>query len=208
MTKTIILTIMFALITMTGQAQSKIGTLAETMWRNEQTGDWDIGFTEKCAIYDCRLWDYSDVRQKGDKFEVMLTNRGENLKVSVGKLKDGKRQMTIVSNFKSQTSNLKPQNSKLKPQTYSQITTDELPNYPTKDLKPFKDNGYQAGDTVTFIGWLKNFPKEVLDKNRKYEKNYYQYWAGKYQSHYSQQEIKPTLSVAPIKTITECLSAY
>lgn len=40
MKKTIILTIMFALITMTGQAQSKIGTLAETMWRNEQTGDW------------------------------------------------------------------------------------------------------------------------------------------------------------------------
>ena len=193
MTKTIILTIMFALITMTGQAQSKIGTLAETMWRNEQTGDWDIGFTEKCAIYDCRLWDYSDVRQKGDKFEVMLTNRGENLKVSVGKLKDGKRQMTIGNGKK---------------QLYSQITTDELPNYPTKDLKPFKDNGYQAGDTVTFIGWLKNFPKEVLDKNWKYEKNYYQYWAGKYQSHYSQQEIKPTLSVAPIKTITECLSAY
>ena len=163
------------------------------MWRNEQTGDWDIGFTEKCAIYDCRLWDYSDVRQKGDKFEVMLTNRGENLKVSVGKLKDGKRQMTIGNGKK---------------QLYSQITTDELPNYPTKDLKPFKDNGYQAGDTVTFIGWLKNFPKEVLDKNWKYEKNYYQYWAGKYQSHYSQQEIKPTLSVAPIKTITECLSAY
>jgi thiol-disulfide isomerase/thioredoxin len=154
MKKTIILTIMFALITMTGQAQSKIGTLAETMWRNEQTGDWDIGFTEKCAIYDCRLWDYSDVRQKGDKFEVMLTNRGENLKVSVGKLKDGKRQMTIGNGKK---------------QLYSQITTDELPNYPTKDLKPFKDNGYQAGDTVTFIGWLKNFPKEVLDKNRKYE---------------------------------------
>ncbi len=154
MKKTIILTIMFALITMTGQAQSKIGTLAETMWRNEQTGDWDIGFTEKCAIYDCRLWDYSDVRQKGDKFEVTLTNRGENLKVSVGKLKDGKRQMTIGNGKK---------------QLYSQITTDELPNYPTKDLKPFKDNGYQAGDTVTFIGWLKNFPKEVLDKNRKYE---------------------------------------
>ena len=155
MNKTIILTIMFALVAMTGWAQdTKIGTLAETMWRNEQTGDWDIGFTEKCAIYDCRLWDYGDVKQKGDKFEVTLTNNGESLKVSVGKQKNGKRQMTIGNGSK---------------QTYSLITTDELPNYPTKDLTPFKDNGYRAGDTVTFIGWLKNFPKQVLDRNRKYE---------------------------------------
>ena len=91
---------MLALVAMTGWAQrlrvgeqssgmSKIGTLAETMWRNEQTGDWDIGFTEKCAIYDCRLWDYSDVKQKGDKFEVTLISNGESLKVSVGKQKDG-----------------------------------------------------------------------------------------------------------------------
>ena len=155
MNKTIISTIMFALVAMTGWAQdTKIGTLAETMWRNEQTGDWDVGFTEKCAIYDCRLWDYGDVRQKGDKFEVTLTNNGESLKVSVGKQKNGKRQMTIGNGSK---------------QTYSLITTDELPNYPTKDLTPFKDNGYRAGDTVTFIGWLKNFPKQVLDRNRKYE---------------------------------------
>jgi thiol-disulfide isomerase/thioredoxin len=153
---------MFALVAMTGWAQdTKIGTLAETMWRNEQTGDWDIGFTEKCAIYDCRLWDYGDVRQKGDKFEVTLTNNGESLKLSIGKQKNGKRQMTIAQTTKrpnAQTTN-----------TYSLITTDELPNYPTKDLTPFKDNGYRAGDTVTFMGWLKNFPKEVLDRNRKYE---------------------------------------
>ena len=155
MNKTIISTIMFALVAMTGWAQdTKIGTLAETMWRNEQTGDWDIGFTEKCAIYDCRLWDYGDVRQKGDKFEVTLTNNGESLKLSIGKQKNGKRQMMIGNGSK---------------RTYSLITTDELPNYPTKDLTPFKDNGYRAGDTVTFIGWLKNFPKQVLDRNRKYE---------------------------------------
>ena len=153
MKKTIITTLL-AIIAMTGWAQNIIGTLAETMWRNEQTGDWDIGFTEKCAIYDCRLWDYSDVRQKGDKYEVTLTNNGENVLISIGKQKNGKRQMTIGNGKK---------------QTYSLITTDELPNYPTKDLTPFKDNGYQAGDTATLIGWLKNFPKEVLDKKREYE---------------------------------------
>jgi len=153
MNKKLLSTIFFTLVALTGWAQSNIATLVDTYWRNETTGAWDIGFTEKCAIYDCRLWDYSDVKQKGDKFEVTLANNGESLKISVGKQKDGKRQMTI--------NGMK--------QAYSQITTGELPNYPTKDLTPFKDNGYRAGDTVTFMGWLKNFPKQVLDRNRKYE---------------------------------------
>ena len=104
---------------MVGQAQSSIGTLAETYWRNEQTGTWDIGFTEKHAIYDCRLWDYSNVRQKDGTFEMTLTNNGENIKVIIGKQKKGKCQMTIGEGKK---------------QTYSQITTGELPNYPTKAL--------------------------------------------------------------------------
>ena len=80
-------------------------TLVDTYWRNNQTGDWVIGFTERYAIYDCRLWDYSIVKRKGDKFEVMLTNDGERVKVTIDK-------------------------------TYSQITTGELPNYPTKNLTP------------------------------------------------------------------------
>ena len=150
--KKLLSTTLLALFTMVGLAQDKIGTLAETYWRNEQTGDWDIGFTEKYAIYDCRLWDYSHIKQQGDKFDVTLTNNGESVKVVIGKQKNGKRQMTIDG----------------KKQNYSLITTDELPNYPTKDTTPFKDNGYQAGDTVTFVGWLKDLPKEVLDRNRKY----------------------------------------
>lgn len=147
-----LLTIMLALVALTGWAQSNLGPLAETMWRNEQTGDWDIGFTEKYAIYDCKLWDYDYVRPKGNKVVMALTNNGEKVDVVIDKEKKGKRQMLVNG----------------KKQTYSLITTSELPNYPTKDLTPFKDNGYQAGDTVTFVGWLKDLPKEVLDRNRKY----------------------------------------
>ena len=143
---------MLALVALTGWAQSDLGPLAETMWRNEQTGDWDIGFTEKYAIYDCKLWDYDYVRPKGNKMVMALTNNGEKVDVVIDKEKKGKRQMLVNG----------------KKQTYSLITTSELPNYPTKDLTPFKDNGYQAGDTVTFVGWLKDLPKEVLDRNRKY----------------------------------------
>ncbi len=150
--KKLLSTALLALVALTGWAQSDLGPLAETMWRNEQTGDWDIGFTEKYAIYDCKLWDYDYVRPKGNKVVMALTNNGEKVDVVIDKEKKGKRQMLVNG----------------KKQTYSLITTSELPNYPTKDLTPFKDNGYQAGDTVTFVGWLKNLPKEILDRNRKY----------------------------------------
>ena len=150
--KKLLSTALLALVALTGWAQSDLGTLAETMWRNEQTGDWDIGFTEKYAIYDCKLWDYDYVRPKGNKVVMALTNNGEKVDVVIDKEKKGKRQMLVNG----------------KKQTYSLITTSELPSYPTKDLTPFKDNGYQAGDTVTFVGWLKDLPKEVLDRNRKY----------------------------------------
>ena len=83
---------------------------------------------------------------------MALTNNGEKVDVVIDKEKKGKRQMLVNG----------------KKQTYSLITTSELPSYPTKDLTPFKDNGYRAGDTVTFVGWLKDLPKEVLDRNRKY----------------------------------------
>lgn len=35
--------------------------LNDTKWRNESTGDWDIGFFEKYAVYDCKFWQYESV---------------------------------------------------------------------------------------------------------------------------------------------------
>ena len=157
MKKTII-TALLAIVSITGLAQNKIGILAGTMWRNEQTGDWDIGFTEKYAIYDCRFWEYGNLKRMNDKFEVTLVNPEKTLKVSVGKQKDGRRQITIGNGKK---------------QVYSLITSETLPDYPTKDWSTFKDNGYREGDTVTFVGWLKDLPKEVLDKKRLFEIDLY-----------------------------------
>lgn len=153
-----IITSLLVLIAITGLAQNKIGILAGTMWRNEQTGDWDIGFTEKYAIYDCRFWEYGNLKRMNDKFEVTLVNPEKTLKVSVGKQKDGRRQITIGNGKK---------------QVYSLITSETLPDYPTKDWSTFKDNGYREGDTVTFVGWLKDLPKEVLDKKRLFEIDLY-----------------------------------
>ena len=156
--KKAIITTLLVLIAITGLAQNKIGILAGTMWRNEQTGDWDIGFTEKYAIYDCRFWEYGNLKRMNDKFEVTLVNPEKTLKVSVGKQKDGRRQITIGNGKK---------------QVYSLITSETLPDYPTKDWSTFKDNGYREGDTVTFVGWLKDLPKEVLDKKRLFEIDLY-----------------------------------
>ena len=156
--KKAIITTLLVLIAIPGLAQNKIGILAGTMWRNEQTGDWDIGFTEKYAIYDCRFWEYGNLKRMNDKFEVTLVNPEKTLKVSVGKQKDGRRQITIGNGKK---------------QVYSLITSETLPDYPTKDWSTFKDNGYREGDTVTFVGWLKDLPKEVLDKKQLFEIDLY-----------------------------------
>ena len=41
--------------------------LNDTKWRNESTGDWDIGFFEKYAVYDCKLWQYESMNENGDQ---------------------------------------------------------------------------------------------------------------------------------------------
>ena len=47
MNKKTIITILLVLVTMAGQAQSPIPeSIVDTYWRNEVTGDWEIGFTE------------------------------------------------------------------------------------------------------------------------------------------------------------------
>ena len=154
--KKIIINALLVLVSLTGQAQKFADKLADTYWRNEQTGDWDIGFTEKCAIYNCQLWDYHSVEQNGDKFKITLSNKGKILKVTLGKQKDGKRQITIGNGKK---------------QTYSTITSRSLPLYPQPDQTPFKDNGFREGDSATIIGWIKDYP-ELAGKILKLEVQY------------------------------------
>ena len=128
--------------------------LLPSYWRDDQTGDWVIAFTEDCAIYDCKFWDYKqrDVNPKTGEAVMVLTNGNDELKVTVGKNKKGTRAIAITPNLKSQTSNLKPQ-------TYSMITSQGLPDYPTKDTRTdFVNNGYKT-DTITLIGWLKDMPE-------------------------------------------------
>ena len=142
-----IITLLLALVAMAVQAKGNCDSihesLVDTYWRNEVTGDWDIGFTESCASYGCQLWKYREVKAKGKGLMLTLENGRETLGVTIGKQKDGKCQMSIGG---------------LKKQTYEHITTRTLPLYPQPDQTPYKDNGFREGDSATLIGWIKDYP--------------------------------------------------
>jgi thiol-disulfide isomerase/thioredoxin len=146
-----ILTIIFALVVLTGQAQKFVDQLADTYWRNEQTGDWIIGFTQKHVIYNNKVWDITNKTEKKDAY-ILTIDDGTSIKVE--KERKGLRKISV---------------GKQKPVECSLITTATLPDYPKKDLRTgFADNGYRDGDSVTMIGWLKDMPQEEWEKGREF----------------------------------------
>ena len=149
--KKTILTIIFALVVLTGQAQRFVDQLADTYWRNEQTGDWIIGFTQKHVIYNNKVRDITNKTEKKDAY-ILTIDDGTSIKVE--KEKKGLRKIAI---------------GKQKPVECSLITAAALPEYPKKDLRTgFADNGYRDGDSVTIIGWLKDMPQEEWKKGREF----------------------------------------
>ena len=129
-------------------------------WRDEQ-GDWKIAFLDDCAIYDCQFWNYKqrDINPKTGEAQMVLTNGNKELKVAIGKNKNGMRAFTIVPN--NQAANTQ----KPTPNTYTMITGRFLPDYPTKDTRSsFVDTGYKE-DTITVVGWIKDMPEPYKQLN-------------------------------------------
>ena len=119
-------------------------------WRDEQ-GDWKIAFLDDCAIYDCQFWTYQqrDINPKTGEAQMVLSNGNKELKVAIGKNKNGMRAMQIGDQKVN----------------YTMITSRFLPDYPTKDTRTgFVDTGYKE-DTITVVGWIKDMPEHF--KNRK-----------------------------------------
>ena len=147
MNKKIIITALLAIVAMTGQAQNAVGTLADTYWRNEATGDWLIGITTNHVICDNKVWDIVSQTEKQDAYTLTIS---DGTTIKVGKQKKGLRGIAI---------------GKQKSVACSPITTEALPDYPTKDTRTgFVDNGYRDGDSVTIVGWLKDMPQEERRK--------------------------------------------
>lgn len=144
--------ILLVLVTVTGWGQTKSGL--DLCLRDVATGDWLIGLFDDFVVYNCEYWDYKNVKNDADKIYVTVVNGCELLRIVVGKEKNGKRPVTIGGGKK---------------RNCSVITSEYLPDYPMKDFSAFKDNNYRKGDTVTFMGWMKDFPKQVLDRLPEFE---------------------------------------
>lgn len=151
--KKTILTMLFALVAIIGQAKEIIvegEQLFPSYWCNDK-GDWTIAFLDDCAIYDCRFWTYKlrDVNAKTGEAKFVLTSDNDELSVVVGKDKKGTRNIRIGD----------------QKALYTMITTPFMPDYPVKDTRTeFVNTGYKP-DTITVVGWLKDMPDEL--KNEK-----------------------------------------
>lgn len=125
----------------------------DSSWRNDETGDWEIGFYEKFAVYGCDFWEYKSRKERKDRYEMVLTNGKDELHVVADKDKAGKRRIAIGG----------------KKKVYSLISSRYLPDYPMSDETALKDNGFVRKDSVTLIGWFKDWPEEIFGENRKFE---------------------------------------
>ena len=126
--------------------------LIPSNWRDDKTGDWLIGLLDDCVIYDARFWNYVGQRpdHKAKSFEI--TDGSQTLKISVGKSKDGRRKFKIGN----------------KSFDCSAVTDRTLPPYPVKDSRKLRDTGYVPGDSVEFIGWLKDMPDWLRERSKDY----------------------------------------
>ena len=126
--------------------------ITDTYWRNEATGDWFVGFMANHVIYNNKVWGIVSQTEKKDTYSLMLAG---GLTIKVDKLKKGKRSITIGNG---------------KPVSCSPITTAALPDYPTKDLRTgFVDNDYNANDSITLIGWMKDMPERAWKQSGEFE---------------------------------------
>ena len=129
----------------------------DTYWRDEATGDWFIGFTPECAIYADKFWEIVSQTEEEDTYRLVVSDGTVTIPIEVGEMKKGVRSIEIAG---------------LEPVACSPITSAALPDYPQKDTRRgIKDNGYCMGETVTFVGWLKDMP-EKKRKQREFEISY------------------------------------
>ena len=140
---------------------TRIKQLFSSLWRNDATGDWEIGFYDDFAIYDCRYWQYKQKNQKDDKYSFILTDGKSDLAVNIDKPQHGKRTMSING----------------KKAEYSLITTSTLPDYPQKDETTSLKDTHNKPDTAIVVGWLRNMPKEFWDRGQEYSVQYYDFFS-------------------------------
>ena len=123
--------------------EGKVADMSELFnsnWRNDQTGDWQLGLYADNAVYNSKVWKYEE---KNDK-KIVLTDGQEKVTIDVGKEKAGKRKFII-------------NRQKVTLSSFGSV----LPSYPIADNTTFSTD-YKDGEAV-ISGWIKDLPKEVYE---------------------------------------------
>lgn len=127
--------------------------LIPSNWRDDKTGNWVIGLFDDCVVYDACFWNYVGKAPDQNAKTFEITDGVQTLKISVSKAKNGHRKFKIGN----------------KSFNCSAITGRTLPPYPTEDKRKFRDTGYAPGDSVEFIGWLKDMPDWARERSNIYD---------------------------------------
>ena len=131
--------------------------IKDSYWRDDMTGDWLLGITDKNLIYDCKIWDISSMNEKKGSYSITAINNGEQIAVNIGKEKNSQRIITIGK----------------QKHVCSIINSQYLPDYPEKDTRSdFADNHYRKGDSVTIVGWIRDIPVEKRDIYKEFKMAY------------------------------------
>ena len=146
--------------------RTRAARLFSSNWRNNETGEWGIGFYDDMAVYDCKFWNYKHKEQHDDRYLFVLENEGREIAVSVDKNRNGQREIAIDG----------------KKGTYGFISSVTMPDYPKKDADTkFKDTHY-VPDTVTIVGWSKDMPESMKKEGGKFNIFYQYNFGGKFAS--------------------------
>ncbi len=132
----------FKIWNITDSKPKDITDIFNSNWRNDQSGDWQLGLYADNAVYNSKIWKY----ESKDEKKAVLTDGQEKVTINIGKEKNGKRQFTING-------------QKLTLARFNGA----LPDYPMADNTPY--NTELVKGEATIVGWIKDFPKEIKDKD-------------------------------------------
>ncbi|MDR2621371.1 MAG: TlpA family protein disulfide reductase [Dysgonamonadaceae bacterium] len=127
-------------------------------WIETQSNNWEYGFFEKFAVYDCGFWDYASVQQKGKTTKIVLQKDGKTVNLDIRQKNDS---VLTIKNGKS-----KKQDFVLMRKRY--------PEYKTADNEEFPAPTFRQ-NSATIIGYYRNFDKlpELLSNAPDWLKNQY-----------------------------------
>ena len=118
-------------------------------WINETTNDWEYGFFEEFAIYQCGFWEYESINTQGKKTTLVLRQGGE---------------LATIEATHESNGTIGIKHGKQKKRKYA-LMQKQYPAYKAKDTTPFPALELKQ-DSATIIGYYRNL-NNIPEQNRK-----------------------------------------